>query len=155
MTQLWFGKKYPQIEDMVASAEQLGAKVTWAHIGQEAIFFAPDASMGEPPVIVLPLGVGSLRMAWLMAHELGHLVHHSGYVSRWTRDRQESQATRWAARALIPESAVQRYRNASVDAFIGALSKHYEDIPFQDCPERDLAAHIARVRLGLLQGKIA
>ena len=155
MTQLWFGKKYPQIEEMVASAYRLGALVTWAKIGQEAVFFAPDPVMNEPPVIVLPLGVCPLRMSWLMAHELGHLMLHGGYVSQWTRDRQESQATRWAARALIPEAAVQRYRNASVDAFIGALSKHYEDIPLHNCPQRELAGFIAKVRLNILREGMA
>ena len=141
MTQLWFGKKYPQIEEMVASAYRLGALVTWAKIGQEAVFFAPDPVMNEPPVIVLPLGVCPLRMPKLM--------------SQRTRDRQESQATRWAARALIPEAAVQRYRNASMDAFIGALSKHYEDIPLHNCPQRELAGFIAKVRLNILREGMA
>ena len=100
-----------------------------------------------PPAIILPQSVGQLRLVWLMAHELGHLVLHGGYVSRWTHDRQEAAADRWAARALVPESAVRRHRNASVDAFIGALSSHYEDIPLYDCPERRLAAEIATIRL--------
>ena len=104
-----------------------------------------------PPAIILPLEVGQLRMAWLLAHELGHLVLHGGYISRWTHDRQEAAADRWAARALIPETAVQRYQNASVDAFVGALSKHYQDIPLRDCPERELAGTIARIRLSLVE----
>jgi hypothetical protein len=88
-----------------------------------------------------------------MAHELGHLTLHGGYTSRWTHDRQEHQAHRWAARALIPEAAVQRYHNASVDAFVGALSKHYQDIPLRDCPERELAGTIARMRLLLVEDR--
>jgi len=155
MTPSWFGNRYPQLEDMIVFAESLGAKVTWAEVGEDAVYFAADAAAGEPAVIVLPINVGPLRMAWLMAHELGHLVLHGGYVSKWSRDRQESQASRWAVRALIPDKAIRQYRNACEDAFIAALSKHFEDIPFIDCPERQLAAFIARIRLSILQEEVA
>jgi hypothetical protein len=98
-------------------------------------------------VICLPEGLGHIEEMWQLAHELAHLVLHQGYTSPWTCDRQESQAFRWAARALIPEAAVRRHGNASVDAFIAALSAHYEDLPMHDCPERRLAAQIAIIRL--------
>lgn len=141
----WFSRRYPTADDLLVSIEGLGAVVLKAPIGTGALFVAGEGSM--PPAIILPQSVGQLRLVWLMAHELGHLVLHGGYVSRWTHDRQEAAADRWAARALVPESAVRRHRNASVDAFIGALSSHYEDIPLYDCPERRLAAEIATIRL--------
>ena len=141
----WFSHRYPTVDDLLVAIEGLGAVVLKAPIGTGALFVAGEGHL--PPAIILPKKVGQLRLVWLMAHELGHLVLHGGYVSRWTHDRQEAAADRWAARAMVPESAVRRHRNASVDAFIGALSSHYEDIPLYDCPERRLAAEIATIRL--------
>jgi len=97
-------------------------------------------------VILLPWVTG-LREVWLLAHELGHLVQHAGPRGELLYSKDEAQANRWAARALIPEKRVRAYANASLDAFIGALSAHYEDLPLEDCPARRLAAHIARIRL--------
>lgn len=98
---------------------------------------------------------GPLEKAWALAHELGHLIRHCGYINPWSRSRQENQAERWAACALIPASAIRHHRNACEDSFIAALSKHYEDLPLRDCPQRKLAATIARIRLGVLQEEVA
>ena len=70
---------------------------------------------------------------WSLSHELGHLVLHFGYTSPWTRAKQETQANRWAACALIPKARILKHGNASRDAFIGALSDHDEDLPLVDC----------------------
>lgn len=98
-------------------------------------------------VICLPEPLSPLEEAWYLAHELGHLVQHGGYTTDWAHDKQEAQASRWAACALIPEAAVRRHANASLDAFIAALSAHFEHLPLEDCPQRRLAAQIARIRL--------
>ncbi len=143
----WFGVKYPTLDNMTAFAEQLGAGVADADI-PFGLFF-PDVE--GVPVILLPKDSGPLQRMWYLAHEVGHLLLHRGYASQWACDRQESRADRWAARALIPESAVRRHQNASVDAFIGALSAHYEDIPLVDCPQRRLAGMIAIIRIGAVE----
>jgi hypothetical protein len=145
----WFERKYPSCEDLEQALEARGCRLTQAEIGDEALFVVGEG--GDPHVVILPIVVGPLRRAWLLAHELGHLVQHSGYIGPWTHDRQEHQADAWAARALIPESAVRRHRNASVDAFVAALSRHYEDLPMIDCPERWLAGRIAKTRLNFLE----
>ena len=100
--------------------------------------------------IGLPMNAGPLETAWLLAHELGHLSQHEGPRGELLYSKDEAQADRWAACALIPESAVRRYQNASEDAFIAALSKHYEDLPLSPTPTRRLAVRIARIRLSLL-----
>ena len=141
----WFEKKYPSLEDLERSLECCGCRVTHAEIGDEALFVAGDGH--EPHVVILPAAAEGLRRAWLLAHELAHLLMHRGYASGWTRSQQEARANAWAARALIPEAAVRRHRNASMDAFIAALSAHYEDLPSEDCPQRRLAAEIAHIRL--------
>ncbi len=141
----WFGRKYPSCEDLERELEARGCRITQASIGDEALFVVGEG--GDPHVVILPVAVGPLRRAWLLAHELGHLVQHSGYIGPWTHDRQEHQADTWAAKALIPESAVRRHQNASLDAFIAALSSHYEDLPHEDCQQRRLAATIASTRL--------
>ena len=144
----WFGKRYPVFEDLVVAAENFGARVTQADIGDEALYVAPDQALGQPPAIILPIYAPPLLMMWLMAHELAHMfLHGSGYLSQLQRDRQESDAERWAARALIPQARIRHHKNASVDAFMGALSSHYEDLPLVDCEARRLAAHIATIRL--------
>jgi hypothetical protein len=147
----WYGRRYPSLDDLVAAAEGLGAKVGWAAIGQEALFVAGDAH--EPPVILLPTGTSPLRTAWLLAHELGHLHQHEGPKTAWTHGRDEARADRWAACALIPEAAVRRHRNACEDAFIAALSRHYEELPMHGCPSRGLAGRIAGIRLRCIRIK--
>jgi Zn-dependent peptidase ImmA (M78 family) len=145
----WYGKRYPTLEDLVLHAEGLGCRVGYADIGTEAIYFPPEGD--EPPVILLPEGQGPLRTVWLLAHELGHLMQHSGPKGAINYARDEWQANRWACCALIPQARVQAYGNASLDAFIGALSKHYEDLPPEDSEARRLAAHIAWHRLRCLE----
>lgn len=151
MTLAWHGRRYPSLNDLVLALEARGAVILHADIGEEALFVAGEPPV--PPVVILPIGVGPLHLAWLMAHELAHLVKHEGYSSPWAYDRQEHQARIWAATALIPEAAVQRHNNASVDAFVAALSKHYEDLPPYDCRAREIAGIIARVRLSLVKGR--
>jgi hypothetical protein len=142
----WYGKKYPSIEDMESYAALHGAIVARGSI--PGALYVPGGAVEpeSPPMILLPIR-GPLEMAWLFAHELGHLVQHAGRRGEYLRSKDEAAADRWAARALIPEAAVRRHRNASLDAFIAALSAHYEDLPLEDCPQRRLAARIANIRL--------
>ena len=53
----------------------------------------------------------------------------------------------WAACALIPEARIRAHRNACLDAFVGALSAHFEDLPLTNCASRRLAGRIAKIRL--------
>lgn len=140
---VWFGRRYPSLLDFEQYAESLGAGIGEANI-PFGVFLADVLGV---PVILLPRGCSGLERAWFLAHEIGHLVQHTGPRGDLLHGKDEGQADRWAARALIPESAVRRHRNASLDAFIGALSKHYEDLPLYDCPQRRLAAKIASIRL--------
>jgi len=140
----WFSRRYPTLLDLEEHAWALGAVVMRGAIPSAVIVFVPAPGFH---VICLPMGLSQLEEVWQLAHELGHLVLHEGYGGEWARGRQEAAAMRWAAQALIPESAVRRHKNASQDSFIGALSAHYEDIPLHDCPQRRLAAEIATIRL--------
>jgi len=118
-------------------------------------YFPAFEDYGIPAVLVVPDHSSALARAWSLAHELGHLVLHLGYTSPWSRAKQETQAERWAACALIPEGRVQKHGNASLDAFIGALSAHFEDLPLENCPARRLAAKIARIRLKAIDREAA
>lgn len=141
----WYARRYPTLYDLQTYAQNLGALVRFAPIGDLALYIAGEGE--EPPVILLPEGQGPLLIHWLLAHELGHVALHAGPRGELLYDKDERAADRWAACALIPEAAVRRHKNASLDAFIGALSAHFEDIPMRDCPQRRLAAHIAMIRL--------
>lgn len=142
-TPTWFSRRYPTPELLEASIADLGALLQEVPgLPAAAIVFGAGA-----PVVFVPAGQGPLERCWSLAHELAHLLMHEGYISEWTHDQQEGRADRWAACALIPESAVLRHRNASGDAFVGALSAHYQDIPYEDCEERRLAGQIALLRL--------
>lgn len=103
------------------------------------------------PSIIIPRNVGALNQHWLLAHELAHLVKHSGPkgLAQWRRE--EAQADRWAACALIPDARIHFHANASLDSLIASLSAHYEDLPYFDCPARCLAAKIAKIRLKILE----
>jgi hypothetical protein len=152
----WYGLHYPTIEDLEAFAWELGARVIYGegNIGKGAYFPAFE-DYGIPAVLAVPNHSNHLAKVWSLAHELGHLVRHFGYTSPWTRAKQETQAERWAACALIPEARIREYRNASLDAFIGALSAHFEDLPLYDCPQRKLAGKIARIRLQTIAREVA
>ena len=144
----WFSRRYPTLADLEAHAWDLRAVVMWGPCEVAGVVLV------EPPgfsTVCLPEGLGPLAEIWQLAHELGHLRLHSGYTTPFAHDRQEAQASRWAARALIPASAIRRHQNASVDAFMAALSAHHEHLPLHDCPERRLAAEIALTRLGAVE----
>jgi len=136
------------MDDLLDFAESMGCKVGIAALGEGALFVAGEGQ--EPPVILLPGGDG-LLVHWLLAHELGHLVHHVGPRGELSYSKDEATANRWAARALIPQARIKAHGNASMDTFIGALSAHYEELPLFDCPARRLAAKIADIRLGSLE----
>ena len=143
----WFGRRYPLWNDLIGYVEGLGCLIGFADLGSQALFV--PGSQAEPPVILLPHDQGLLGH-WLLAHELAHLRLHSGYTGPRSRDKQEAQAYRWAACALIPEARIRNHMNASEDAFIAALSVHYEDIPLESCGLRELAHTISRHRLKAL-----
>lgn len=144
----WYGRRYPTHEDLETLAAELGCWVDQTALGKAA-FVVGEA--GEPPVILVPGRHGPLEQAWALAHELGHLVQHAGPKGelRWSQD--EAAANRWAARALIPEAAIRRHRNASQDALVAALWRHFEEFPLEDCPVRRLAGRIAQLRLKALE----
>lgn len=128
--------------------EAQGCMVIW-HPGRVAAFHTGSDDCA--PAILLPTAAGPLWRVWLLAHELGHLLQHAGPRGQLLYSKDELAADRWAAKALIPEAAVRRYRNASMDAFVAALWRHYEEFPMEDCPTRTLAGRIARTRLGCLE----
>jgi len=103
----WYGIRCPSYEELVIAAEQMGALVTWVDTGGEGICIAGAGH--EPPVIVVPAGPECVCAAWVLAHEIGHLVHHLGALGEHQHAKGESTADRWAARALIPNGIIQTY----------------------------------------------
>ena len=143
----WYGWKYPSEDDLVDFGDEKAALVIW-YPGRVAAFLPETES--EAAAIFVPQRGGNLSRCWVLAHELGHLVQHSGPRGEMLWGKDERQADRWAACAMIPEEAVVRYRNACVDSFIAALWAHYENFQFEDCPSRSLAGRIAGIRLACL-----
>lgn len=143
-TPSWYGARYPRTDDLEAAAEALGVQVLWAPVPTAAVML--DAAYAEP-FILIPNDRSGLETAWLLAHELGHVVRHTGPKGHLSYDKDEAAANRWAACALIPEARIRRHANASLDAFIGALSAHYGPLLPEDSADRNLAAFIASVRL--------
>lgn len=146
----WYGVRYPSEVDLASAAELVGARVVMKVL--PAAVFIPGI-LGAPPMILAPTQFGPLATMWALAHELGHLRWHGGPGNKIIRSKNEQQANKWAACALIPEARVRLYQNASVDAFIAALSANYEDLPPSDCPSRTLAHKIAQYRLKALSVK--
>lgn len=146
----WYGISYPSWEDLESYAGSLGAGVVFGDVSK-GVYFPPFLDYGIPAVIAIPKGLGPLARVWALAHELGHLVQHAGPKGELSWSKNETQADRWAACALIPEARVQAYQNASLDAFVGALSAHYEDLPLNQCAARRLAGRIARTRMKYIE----
>lgn len=141
----WFGRRYPSIKDLEDAAWRAGCVVVFGQVSNA--FFIPPSAALPYGTIGIPESHGPLETVWALAHELGHAVLHAGKLGPLQRDKQEAQADRWAARALIPRARISHHQNASMDAFIGALSAHYEELPLEDCQARRLAARIAQIRL--------
>lgn len=148
----WYGQTYPTQDNLLDFAWDLGAAVTFGRVSKGA-YFPANPDYGEDAVLVVPDHNEDLPKIWSLVHEVGHLVLHLGYTSPWTRAKQETQAERWGACALIPQERIRAHKNASVDAFIGALSLHYQDVPPENCAVRRLAARIARIRLQALHAE--
>jgi hypothetical protein len=145
----WYGKRYPSEMDLTLCAESHGARVV---LGRLPIAAYAPAQDGVPPMLLIPNQHGPLETMWLLAHELAHLVLHYGPAAPlWSKD--ESQANRWAACALIPLERIRHYMNASPDAFIAALSANYEPLPPENCRQRELANRIATIRLEVMKAK--
>lgn len=140
----WYGRSYPSIEDMEEFAASMGAAVIKTR-ASVACYWPGDELHASG--IFIPDRIGPLEGAWLLAHELGHLVQHAGPRGELLWAKDERTADRWAACALIPEAAVRRHQNACEDSFVAALSRHFEDLPPIDCPSRRLAGKIAAIRL--------
>jgi len=147
MTPVWFGLQYPSLGDLEGYAADLGVGLGYADV--PIGLFLPDV-MGQQ-VIILPEEASPLERMWHLAHELGHAVQHSGPKGKRSHGKEEAQANRWSACALIPEARILLHQNACLDAFIGALSAHYEDLPLEDCPARRLAGEIAKHRIHALK----
>jgi len=113
--------------------------------------FTPSLYPGMYPVLGIPAIEGPLEHIWSLAHEIGHLVKHTGAAGELRYSKNEAQADNWAACALIPEARIIMHANACEDSMIAAISAHYQDLPLIDCPERRLAAYIARIRLKRLE----
>ena len=147
----WLGVRYAKFQDLEALAASIGVGIGYAPI-PFGLFYP---SMMGVPVVLLPEDAGPLEMIWSLAHELGHAIRHSGPKGSLSYGKEEAQASRWAACALIPYERIAAYGNASEDAMVAALSAHYEDLPYEDCPARALAGSIARIRLESLAQEVA
>lgn len=150
----WYGNHYPTWDDLESYAWDMGVAVVLGPVSKGA-FFASNPRFGTPAVIIIPQGYGLLARTWSLAHELGHLVLHAGPKGDLSHGRDEAQANRWGACALIPLARIHHHQNASEDAMIAALSAHHEDLPLYDCPARRLAGRIAKIRLNLLSIEVA
>ena len=129
-------------------AESLGAVVVSAYLPTSG--YAP-AQCGLPPIIYIPNQHGPLKTIWELAHEIGHLCKHSGFKNKLFWSKDEAQADRWAACALIPRARIDHHENASIDGFMAALSANYEPLPPHNCEVRDLAHQIAKIRIDALE----
>ena len=147
----WYSRRYPQWSDLDDFAWAMNAVIQRGPIDFALIEWSRDPN--EVTVICLPDYLGPLETTWLCCHELAHLVLHEGYSNPWSYGRQERQADVWAACAMIPEAAVRRHKNACQDAFVAALSAHFEDLPPIDCRAREVAGVIARIRLSMVEDR--
>lgn|GEM_PF-2746292 len=156
----WYGKCYPTLERLMEFGESIGAYTSFdpkicAALCVTELWPAPGGSCQREPVslILIPVNYSPLATVWSLAHELGHLLQHSGPGGKLFWPKDEAQAYRWAACALIPKARIQKYNNASIDSFIASLSANYEALPLHDCPARSLAYKIAKIRLETISAK--
>lgn len=139
----WFGSRYPTLEDLEGVALKQGAPVLYGPCE------APAAAWDDlgPLCIFIPGYRGRLAKCWGISHELGHIVLGHGPLPH-SNANHEFEADKWAAQALIPESRIRAYRNATLSGFIKALLRHYAS---EDEAVRMLAARIAHARLAAIQ----
>ncbi|MCL1893949.1 MAG: ImmA/IrrE family metallo-endopeptidase [Holophagaceae bacterium] len=146
----WYGQQYPTLDNLMDFGESLGAYTQFSKHIHTAVYIPETKTFS---LILIPNQHGALATIWALAHEIGHLCQHGGPKGKLFWGKDEAQANRWAACALIPRTRIEYYNNASKDAFIASLSAHYEELPLHDCPARNLAHRIASIRLETLAVK--
>lgn len=103
-----------KIEDL---AEQMQVEITEHRGGEKGRWYDTRRT------ISLRAGLHPTHWVCTLAHELGHAAHnHSSDATGWLRDRQERQASEWAAGALISREAYE-LAEALVGSHPGALAK--------------------------------
>lgn len=148
MTPWWYGRYHPKLKDLVVFGESLGAGIHLDHL--PAAVFVPD----DPPIIMVPCQHGHLSTVWTLAHELGHLCHHSGRDGQLHWHAGEHKANQWAAGALLPSQRMPLIGFLRLDDLIDDLSNHFEYLHPQNHDARKLARKIARIRLRSIKEKI-
>lgn len=103
-------------DQLHALADRLGVRIQWHTNGPKGLWVSTHR------IITLREGMGWRKLRCTLAHELGHAVHNDQpATSQRLYDRQETRADKWAAGALISESAY-RSAEALVGSHAGALA---------------------------------
>jgi hypothetical protein len=127
------------LEELEMVAEGQGIPVIYdLHFDVARLWIHED---GEPWFLGVPAQFGHLARAWAVAHECGHLMQmHSPAFDRELYLRQEAEANRWAADALIPLD------KPTFDECLEVLVENYQ----QELPG-NLGVFIACRKLGLAE----
>jgi hypothetical protein len=127
------------LEELEMVAEGQGIPVIYdLHFDVARLWIHED---GEPWFLGVPAQFGYLARAWAVAHECGHLMQmHSPAFDRELYLRQEAEANRWAADALIPLD------KPTFDECLEVLVENYQ----QELPG-NLGVFIACRKLGLAE----
>lgn len=99
-----------------ALAERLGVHIQWHTGGPKGLWVSTHR------IITIREGMGHRKTRCTLAHELGHAIHSDlPPPDERTYRRQEARADRWAAGALITQSAYEE-AEALVGSHAGALA---------------------------------
>lgn len=90
------------IEDLAETIEDAGAYIIRRNFGCGEIDAISQVVPGMPPLIFVNFEMSPERIRHSLAHELGHLVMHSG-----VSEEPESEADRFAAEFLMPEADIR------------------------------------------------
>lgn len=119
------------ISNLTALCEKMGVIITYINLDHQGID-ACSVLLNRRPYIVLNKGVESAaRMRFNIAHELGHILLHSRYLSKVISKkihskRMEYEANRFAAALLMPERGIIQDISALGLDYLITLKKHWK-----------------------------
>ncbi|GEM01926.1 Zn-dependent peptidase ImmA, M78 family [Halolactibacillus halophilus] len=119
------------IDNITRLCEKLGIIVVFSDLGKTTIDGCSTFYEDRPYIVLNKQGFSSVRMRFTLAHELGHILLHSGldkkHINSTVNSKQiEKEANLFASFLLMPEeSFVQDINGLGLD-YLLMLKKHWK-----------------------------
>ncbi|MCA0150305.1 XRE family transcriptional regulator [Rossellomorea vietnamensis] len=119
------------ITNLTALCERLGIIVFSTVLDNEKIDACTVFYKNRPYILLNKDRISSVRLRFNIAHELGHIILHSGYSEKDVKDKSkhkriELEANRFASSFLMPEAGIVPELSSSGLDYLIILKEHWK-----------------------------